>query len=270
MRAVDPRKGVVHIGMRERPLMAAVPRSEGLFAELFRVGVDAVLPGGRVTAAALRTLLDFTYGCYAEERNSTKPPTEESSAVAEAQAPQASPHIGLKGVPVPTPIAARLTIAGLPQPVSRQSLGPPRWASAGDGVAVSPQPQFAYAAPATLATIDHIVVKGTPIPTPLAARFSISEDILRPPSRTSGLLGRALIGDGERVPSPPQLVHALPAAHKKLAPLPPLLPWGASHRTTSPPELRSISEVHREVLSPRTIVPKANSLGSISEIGHEL
>ena len=279
MRAVDPRKGAARSDMRERPLMAAVC-PEGMSRQLFRVGVDAVLPGGKVTAAALLTLLDFICDWRAEERNSTKPPIEEPSAVCPAQAAQASPNIGLKGIPVPTPLAARLTIAGLTPPLSRQTSEQPHRALIGDGWAVPSLPQLAHAAPATHTTLDTIGVKGgTPVPTPMAARFCIAEEGLQSPSRTSGQPHRASVCDGNAISSPPQLAHAETAAHATLAPLKPLLTWQASSRAVCPPDLDSICEsgndAHAAPSAHATLTAlppflTTQSLDSISESGNDL
>jgi len=208
MRAVDPRKGVFHNDMRERPLVAAVSghaQSKGLRAHLFKVGVDAALPGGRVTAAALLTLLDFVCERHLGECISTEP---------------------LVSKPLPT----RIGIPSEP-PVE--------------------EPLAVAAAPAALEPA-LVWVKGTPVPTPIAPRFTIADKITRPHSRkTSDQLHLATISDGGEVAPPINLANAVHA------PLPMFLKcWQG--RSATPPGLGSLrksgndpSGINRPAFPPR-------------------
>jgi len=166
MRAVDPRKGVVHNDMRERLLFAAVSgcAQPDVRAQLCRAGADAALPGGRVTAAALLTLIDFICEPHLGECSSAEPrvPTpvaarilitseradEELLAVATALEPAL---LYEKGPPVPTPIAPRFLIAEeVIRPRSRRASSELHLATVGDAGAVAPPTQLAHATLAPL------------------------------------------------------------------------------------------------------------------------
>ena len=191
-RAVDPREGAIRIDMHGRPLLVAVAipscadRQVGLRAELRTAGVDAVLPGGRITAPALRTLLDFICERNLAQYTPTESPIDELSAVT---ASREHARIPAKGAPVPTPIAACVAIAFEAQ----------------SEVAMAE----AFRQPVIAAW-----ARGTPVPTPRAARVSIADDVSRPPSRqTSGHPQQASLGDGGAASTPRQFALAAPAGH---------------------------------------------------------
>jgi len=197
--AIDPRKGIVHIDMRERPLIAAV-QPEGMCAQLFRVGVDTALPGGRVTDAALLTLLDFICEQHLGQCTANQPPIDELSAADAAEAALACERILAMRSPVPTPVASRIAIA----------FEPP-----------SEEPSAMAAAQASQAS-EQIWVKRIPLPTPVAARSIVAEEVILPPCRQiSGQPHRASIGNGGAVPSQLRLPHAAPVAQSTNEPLPP-------------------------------------------------
>jgi len=176
MRAVDPRKGDVHTDMRDRPLIAAISgcAQPAVCAKLFRLGLDAALPGGRVTTAALLTLLDFICERQLGECSSTEPrvPTpvadrivfdsertdEEPLAVAAAEADSEPPLSYVKRPPVPTPIAPRFIMAeAVSRPRSRRASSQLQLATIGDGGGEIPPTQLTHAAHAPLTPLPNFL-----------------------------------------------------------------------------------------------------------------
>jgi len=233
MDAIDPREGVVHTGMRERPLTAAIlssaPRGP-VHRALWGV-VDAALPEGRVTASALHILLDFVCERHLGGINATKPPSDEPIAVAMAQASEVSAHIWVRGTPVPTPAAARFRLLSGPLIVDPVAMAAAQAAKAAAHVWVRGTPvstplatririlsgtllvdAVAMAAAQAAKAAAHVWVRGTPVPTPLSARIGIASS---PQPAVHGQLRQPLIEDSTTIIT---LALATPAAPATPAP----------------------------------------------------
>jgi len=190
---INPRTGVIHTDMRDRPLTVAIldaAAQEAVHQALWGV-VDAVVLGGRVTAAALLTLLDFVSERHLGALTPTEPQVAEPAAVAAAQAASGQPCPPLLPQSACTTPATPATPVPQAAPASGGGFGMGGMGGGGFGtapVAAAPLPpqivwqssvwaaslsQLAPTASATLAPLFTVTATHAPRPPPMPWQLAV-------------------------------------------------------------------------------------------------